>query len=736
MTSLILASNRLPIQLCADGTVEKTTGGLASALEGAGLGESYTWVGWGGPCPSEGIKTDEFQDQMRELGVEPVLLCEEEISGYYEGYSNSTLWPLVHYMTERARFEPEWIQYYRQVNHKFASTISKIAEQGATVWIHDYHLMLIPKILRENRPDLKIGFFLHTPFPSSEVFRALPERDELLEGLLGSDLIGFHTFSYLRHFISSLIRILALEVDIEGLWYKNRHIQLGVHPIGHNHIGFKKAAESDTFHMTYLSHRDHLDEGKLILSVERLDYTKGLPQKLKAIRRFLESHPEQSSKVNFVLIAVPSRRGVEEYENLTEKVQCEVSSINGEFGEVGHAPVQFLHRSFKLEEIAALYALADVCMVTPTLDGMNLVAKEFIDCKRESHRARAGVLILSEFAGAAQEMSHALLVNPHDTVTVAETIQTALTMSSKEKWERVRAMQKRLDLNHAGAWAQRFLTDLEKSSTDQCCCSSDNPIQVIGVQIRQQIDLGKKIALFLDYDGTLRPFTNTPEAAIPDAKLKQLLSDLGEHPQIELAVVSGRPRSFLDQHLGHLPIHLVAEHGFYWKLLDMDGWEQLNEHVDTNWKDIIRPRLLAATALTPGSEIEEKHSSIVWHYRQADPEFALWRAKGLLSELTSTTASLPVSVHHGQKIIEVASQQVSKGVAVERMLQLWHPRLAITAGDDVTDESMFACPTFQNSILHSLKIGSGDTRASHRTSIEGLRNLLESLVGKRHTAEH
>jgi trehalose 6-phosphate synthase/phosphatase len=733
MTSLILASNRLPIQLNPDGSLERTTGGLASALEGAGLSDDYTWVGWGGPCPSKGKKTDEFQDQMRALGVEPVLLNEDEITNYYEGYSNSTLWPLLHYMTERARFQPEWVSFYRQVNEKFAETILNIAEEGATGWIHDYHLMLLPKMLRERRPDLKIGFFLHTPFPSSEVFRALPERDELLEGLLGCDLIGFHTYNYLRHFISSLIRILGQEADMDGLWYRNRRIQLGVHPIGHNHHGFKKAAESDTFHMTYVTHRSQLDDGKLILSVERLDYTKGVPQKLKAIRHFLENHREQSSKVHFVLVAVPSRRGVEEYEALTEKVQCEVSAINGEFGEVGHAPVQFLHRSFKLEEIAALYALADVCMVTPTVDGMNLVAKEFIDCKRDSHQARPGVLILSEFAGAAQEMSHALLVNPHDTVGVANSIQTALAMPHKEKLNRVEAMQKRLDLNHAGAWAERFLSDLNEVNSDCTCCCETKPLLEIKQQLHNELDGGQKIALFIDYDGTLRPFTNKPEDAIPDEDLKKLLRDLGYHPQIELAIVSGRPRKFLEKHLGDLPLHLVAEHGFYWKLRDMDDWELLNEHVDTNWKDTIRPQLEAATALTPGSEVEEKNSAIVWHYRQADPEFALWRAKGLLSELTSTTASLPVAVHHGQKIIEVASQLVNKGVAVERMLQLWHPRLAITAGDDVTDESMFACPTFENSILHSLKIGEGDTRASQRTTIEGLRNLLESLVGNRHT---
>ena len=330
MASLILASNRLPIEILADGSLKRTTGGLASAIEGCGLGDKYTWVGWGGPQHDNSRSESEVKSSLRKLGVEPITISAEDISGYYDGYSNSTLWPILHYLQGRARFEPKWIESYRTVNAQFAKTIAEIAAPNAHVWIHDYHLMLLPKMLRELRPDIKIGFFLHTPFPSSEIFRALPERDELLNGLLGCDLIGFHTYNYLRHFISALIRILGLEADMDGLWQNNRHIRLGVYPIGHNSEGFQAAAKSENFIKMHSQHVKKLGAGKLILSVERLDYTKGLPQKLKAIRQFLHHHPEQRGLVHFVLVAVPSRCGVKEYDTLTSQVQCEAGAINGD----------------------------------------------------------------------------------------------------------------------------------------------------------------------------------------------------------------------------------------------------------------------------------------------------------------------------------------------------------------------------------------------------------------------
>ncbi|GAA5494379.1 trehalose 6-phosphate synthase/phosphatase [Rubritalea squalenifaciens DSM 18772] len=727
MCMLTLVSNRLPVRIKENGEAERTTGGLASALAGADLDGDYTWIGWSGGSKEDISDLKNYESTLQKVGVSPVLLSQEDIDGYYEGYANSTLWPLLHYMTGRARFNTDWMPVYRRVNQTFAETIAKHSSKNGQVWIHDYHLFLLPKMLRKLRPDLKIGFFLHTPFPSSEIFRALPERDEILSGLLGCDLIGFHTFGYLRHFRSSLLRILGLEGDAESLWQGNREVRFGVYPIGHNRAGFHTAMKSKQYEEALDLHNQHLNGGKLILSVERLDYTKGVPQKLAAIRHYLKNNPEMRSKVNFVIIAVPSRKGVHEYDVLTEKVQREVGAINGEFGEVGHSPIQFLHRGFPMEELAALYALADVCLVTPIVDGMNLVAKEYIDCKRAKYGARPGALILSEFAGAAQEMSHAVLVNPHNTVGVAEAMEHALAMSDDEMCSRVRAMQDRLERNDAGAWAKRFLGDLATDPREETNGIAAANLKGVRMDILEHINAGKKAAIFMDYDGTLREFTDRPQDAIPDEALCSLLDQLGNHPNLEIAIISGRPLEFLEQHLGHLNVSLVAEHGYRWKLVDQGEWQMVDSRVDTSWKEVVLPHLEAAVTLTPGSEIENKKSSIVWHYRQADPEFGLWRAKGLLSELTSITASLPVSVHHGQKIVEIASQFVNKGAAVDHLLEHWKPEVALACGDDQTDETMFSLHPKEIDHFHTIKVGTGATRAEHRTDIKGLRKLLENL---------
>lgn len=727
MAQLTLVSNRLPVKISKDGKAERTTGGLASALAGADLDGDYVWIGWGGDCVEDIDDQESYKASLAKVGVRPVLLTRAELDGYYEGYSNSTLWPLLHYMTGRARFETQWMPVYVSVNQKFAEVVAKETEENGQVWIHDYHLFLVPKILRKLRPDLKIGFFLHTPFPSSEIFRALPERNEVLEGLLGCDLIGFHTFSYLRHFRSSLLRILGVESEAEGVWQENRQVRFGVYPIGHNRIGFQQAMKSASYEQSLRTHAKKIGKGKLILSVERLDYTKGVPQKLKAIRHFLEKNPHQRSLTNFVIIAVPSRKGVEEYDKLTEDVQRQVGSINGDFGEVGHVPVQFLHRGFPVEELAALYALADVCMVTPIVDGMNLVAKEFIDCKREQYDAKPGSLLLSEFAGSAQEMSHAILVNPHDTVGVSDALKRSLEMRVEEMWLRVRAMQDRLARNDAGAWANRFLRDLNEPKETGVEDLPAASMADVGKDVLEHLSQNQKVAIFLDYDGTLRSFVDRPEDAIPDDDLSGLIDSFAATDNIQLAIVSGRPAEFLQEHFGHLDVALVAEHGYRWRLGKETEWELVNSRVDTSWKEAVLPHLEAAVTLTPGSEIENKTSSIVWHYRQADPEFGLWRAKGLLSELTSVSANLPVSVHHGQKIVEVASQLVNKGVACNLLLKMWKPDVAFAAGDDQTDETMFAIKPKNLDHFHTVKVGSGATRAEHRTTMKLLREFLEEL---------
>lgn len=724
MPKTYLVSNRLPVRIGADGKPERTTGGLASALAGAGM--DATWVGWPGISTEDIGDVDALRASMEEIGVKPVLIGAEEYEGFYEGYSNGTLWPLLHYMGERARFEDEWFGLYEQANRKFADVVLENVEDGDTVWIHDYQLFLLPQMLRESERKITVGFFLHTPFPSSEIFRALPQRSEILRGLLGADLIGFHTYNYLRHFRSALLRVLGIESEIDAVLAGGSEVKLGVYPIGHDHGGFSKALLSPGFSDSLKKHAAELAGKKLILSVERLDYTKGVPQKLRAIRFYLEANPGTTADVVFVIVAVPSRESIEEYAQLTEQVQREVGAINGDFGTVGHAPLQFLYRSFPQEELAALYALADVCLVTPLVDGMNLVAKEYIDCKSEAVGARAGVLVLSEFAGAAQEMSRAIQVNPHDARAVADAISRALAMPEDEKVQRTIIMQARIRRTDSAAWAKTFLSDLENAGANNKV--DDSPrFPNLAANLAERATTGQRVSLFLDYDGTLRDFVKDPEAAVPDEALRPLLSKLAAHPNIDIAVVSGRPATFLQKHFEGIGITLVSEHGYRWLLPGATDWHLIRDHIDTDWKAVVMPHLQQAEDQTPGSHIEEKRSSIVWHFRGSDPEFGIWQARGLLSELTEVTANLPVSVHHGKKIIEVASQLVNKGQAVKALVAQWQPQAVLTAGDDQTDETMFAIELGEGVEHTTVHVGKSPTRAARQTNIRGLRRFLENF---------
>ncbi len=725
MGKLIMVSNRLPVKIDADGTASRTTGGLASALDGVEMDVEQVWVGWPGGAEEDFEDLEKVRGELRKTGVVPVFLSQDELDGFYEGYANSTLWPLLHYMVERAKFSNDWWESYRRVNQKFADAVMEIADEGDQVWIHDYHLFLVPSMLRGSKMGLRVGFFLHTPFCTSEIFRVLPDRAELLKGVLGADVIGFHTYNYLRHFRSSLLRVLGWESETEGMWHNGREVHMGVYPIGHNHVGFEREIGKADFPDVLAKHSADIADKRLILSVERLDYTKGLPAKLAAMRRFLEMHPEKRDDVLFVLIAVPSRQGVQEYDMLTEEVQREVGAINGEFGKVGHSPVQFLHRGFPMVDLAAFYALAEICLVTPLRDGMNLVAKEFLDCQRKEFGKRPGVLILSEFAGAAQELSHSIQVNPYDVDDVAAALNRALEMGDVERWERIEMMQGRLRNQDSVAWAKRFLRDLDKVPLrDERAAIVE--LKPLAAELAAKVRAGKKLGLFLDYDGTLRGFVDVPDQAVPDKDLPGLIKDFAAFPNVSVAIVSGRPPDFLEKHLGKLGATLVVEHGYRWLDHGEGEWALFNPHVTTEWKSAVREHLDRVALLTPGSHVEEKQSALVWHYRKADPEFGAWRAKGLLDELTGMAANLPVTVHHGQKIVEISSLQVSKGAAVDFLMKSWECDIAVVAGDDQTDETMIALEP-EGIEFHAVKVGKGSTRARYRTDIVGMRVFLDEL---------
>ncbi|MEM9021406.1 MAG: bifunctional alpha,alpha-trehalose-phosphate synthase (UDP-forming)/trehalose-phosphatase [Planctomycetota bacterium] len=711
---IVNVSNRLPVKV-KDGKIQRSSGGLVSALEGVGEDIDLAWIGWpGGVADSPGEQL-QFAEQLRdEFGYFPVFLSDEQIDAYYHGLSNSSLWPLLHYNPTYFNYQYRWYETYEQVNQKFADQVCEVAEQGDLVWVHDYHLMLLPTLLRERRPDLRIGFFLHTPFPSYEVFRCHPKRDALIEGLLGADLIGFHTFGYLRHFRSSVLRLTGRESDIYTIRHETSESHIGVFPIGINWTGFQQTLESPSLAQV----RDRLArdyEGRrIVLSVERLDYTKGIPQKLQAIDTYLESNPIDRDRTVFIIIAVPSREDVGEYAALKENIELAVSRINGKYATISNIPVHFINRGVKFDELCALYALADVAMVTPLIDGMNLVAKEYIACQEDCR----GVLILSEFAGAAQELFNAVHVNPYDIDGMAWAVGEALAMDAEKKRQLMQPMRERVTKNDSKHWARQFVRALEAATTaaprDQVMPLDDSALKPFAPSD------GNK-ALFLDYDGTLRGFVNDPAKAVPEPELLEVLGVLNQREDLDLFIVSGRDGDFLDKHLGHFGFTLVGEHGYQYRRPGED-WHLLNAHADLGWMPTVREVLDLYALSTPGTHVEQKRSAIVWHYRAADPEFGQWKANELIGHLKDAIANMPASIAHGKMIVEVSSQQLNKGMAVERFTDAADYRAVLCIGDDLTDETMFR---HRQTGAVTIKVGPGTTDAEYR--VKGTKQVLQML---------
>ncbi len=707
MGSLIIVSNRLPVTIGE--TIEKSSGGLVYAMEGLSDDYDLKWVGWAGGVvddPAERTKiANELADRFNYM---PIFLSEQDADDYYTGFSNSSLWPLLHYISTYARFEEKWWQTYQEVNRLFADTVSDLARKGDTIWVHDYHLLLLPSYLRQRRPDLKIGFFLHTPFPSYELFRCHPNREELLEGVLGANLIGFQTFGYLRHFRSTILRLLGLESEIEYVPQEGHKTKIGVYPIGINSVKFLRELQSEEYRQRYRTYKDHYQDKKIVLSVERLDYTKGIPRRLDAIERYL-SETDARDDIVFIFINIPSREDVPEYQQLLEELQGKVGYINGKYATISNVPVHFIHKSVDFSELCALYSLADVALVTPFIDGMNLVAKEFLACQRET----VGVLILSEFAGAAQELPNAFIVNPYNINEVAQSLKKAQELTQAAKQKMVRPMKERVLKYDARYWADSFFRDLATEAETGQQASSSSDTSEASIEVLEPFLQMHHTAFFLDYDGTIAEIKNRPQDAVPDDAIEALFTRLENLKNKDVFLISGRKKEDMDQWFSRYRFNLIAEHGFYYKHHNAAEWIVFDNRADLSWKNQIIDIFQLYTGMTPGSIIEEKTSSVVWHYRNSDPEFGNWKAIQLVAELYEMLSNMPVEIHHGRKIVEVGSMYLNKGIVLAHFLQMNGYESVLCAGDDETDESMFRY-SGKDAKMFSIKVGRGETMAQFR----------------------
>ncbi len=582
-------------------------------------------------------------------------------------------------------FSAEQWEAYKEGNRAFCRAVAQIIEGNELIWVHDYHMMLLPRFIREHSRKAKIGFFLHIPFPSSEVFAMLPQREDVLRGLLGADLIAFHTHHYLQHFRSSLLRILGLESRIDAVDYDGRTIRFEVLPIGIAPGELTGLIEHDSETEKHMQELRSRYEGlQTIIAVDRLDYTKGIPQRMRSYRRLLTQHPELAGKVVLIQIAVPSREGIGEYQELGSELNELVGEINGALATAHWTPIVYLRQGVSRPELAALYALSEVAWVTPLRDGLNLVAKEYCACKQDDN----GVLVLSEFAGAAAEMGEALLVNPYSEDSVIETVFRALHMDEAERRARLNPMRQRVLRNNVFVWADRFLEALASSA------EPGNATPLVNFsELQASYRKSASRAMIFDYDGTLVPIADNPAASKPSVDLVRNLTRLASEPGNVVAVVSGRRATDMDRWLGSVAnLYLGAEHGILFKKPSEDGWHTL-KGLDPNlqWKDKIRPILEHFVERAPGSFVEEKQFSLVWHYRRAEPEFGSWLARellALLEELLSDTDARPV---HVKKVVEVKSTWANKGEYASWLLDERGPaEFVLAVGDDETDEDMFS----------------------------------------------
>jgi trehalose 6-phosphate synthase/phosphatase len=585
-------------------------------------------------------------------------------------------------------------------------------------------------MVREQRPELSIGFFLHIPFPSFEIFRTLPWRMEILRGLLGADLIGFHTYDYERHFLSSVRRLLGLEVTFNEIHLEGRVAKVDSFPMGIDYKKFREAAlrhaaleegeESDLQRRLNL-HKASTPEAKFFLSIDRLDYTKGIAKRLKAFEYFLQKYPQYREKVRLIILAVPSRSKVPQYRRLKKEIDELVGRINGELSTVSWTPIWYFYRSLEFENLIDLYTTCDIAWLTPIRDGMNLVAKEYIATRTD----QSGVLILSEMAGAANELHEALLINPNNFEQIALALHQAINMPLEEQVARNTPMQKRLERYDVERWAQDFMDSLlAQKQQDAPYVASKLTLDHIDTLMEQYRKARNRI-LFLDYDGTLAGFKNDPSKVVPDAELIALLDALNAHARTDVFLISGRDKETLGHWFDGKKYSMIVEHGVW---ISENGKEfQLLENVKNDWMPKIRPVLESFVDRTPGSFIEDKNYSLAWHYRNTDPDFGQKRASELNTVLTSLIANDDLSVLNGNKVVEIKSSNVNKGRAAMRMVARKPYDFIFAIGDDWTDEFMF-----QELPREAVTVKVGRMKTQARYYLEGIgavRELLRHFAG-------
>lgn len=723
MGKTIIISNRLPVTVTKNGnsfTLKASEGGLATGLGSVIKGEDMLWIGWPGISVEEEAEISEINTLLSEQKLIPVFLNAVEIKEYYEGFSNEVLWPIFHYYAStHANYKQSNWDYYKKVNKKFCEALAHYAKPDDVIWIHDYQLLLLPELIRAIYPNISIGFFLHIPFPSVELFRLLPWRNELLNGMLGADLLGFHTFNDVRHFLESATQFLPVTSSANTITLDDRILIAEPFPMGidsekYNSLPSQDGVKKNLEELVRVS-----QNRRTILCIDRLDYSKGIPQRLQAFERLLIKHPEYIGKVVLHMIVVPSRDKVAQYKELKKLIDRKVGEINSRHRTIDWNPINYFYRSLPIEELSALYAHADVCMVTPMRDGMNLVSKEYVASRIDE----TGVLILSEMAGASKELVDAIIVNPSNVDSVTEAIKLALEMPEIEQTRRMKLMRAVVSKFSVSHWVKLFMERLLEIKEIQDSMHTRKIGEHAEQIIKSHYDKSQKRIIFLDYDGTLVNFSSEINSVSPDADLYDLLNELISDPRNFVVLISGRGHQNLEDWFPQAGINLIAEHGAWHRRGNI--WEN-HPGLDDQWKKDIYPLLERFVDRTPGAFIEEKDYSLVWHYRKVEKGFGELRTSEMVNNIKYLINDRGLQILSGNKVVEIKNIEINKGKASLGQIHNKDYDFILAIGDDHTDEDIFKSLP-DNAV--TIKVGSQMSSAKYfLPDPRSVRKLLRNLA--------
>jgi trehalose 6-phosphate synthase/phosphatase len=722
---MIVVSNRLPVDYDRgpDGETQwkSSPGGLVTALEPVMRAADGAWIGW------TGVADREFEPFEHDgISIIPVPLSADELEEYYEGFSNDTLWPLYHDVIAPPSFHREWWEAYVRVNRRFAEAAARAASDGAVVWVQDYQLQLVPRMLRESRPDLVIGFFNHIPFPAYGIYSQLPWRRQVVDGLLGADVIGFQRAADAGNFSRAVRRLFGYTtrgtiIDVPDGRSGTRRVVARHFPISIDAAGFEEIARRPAVQERAREIRESLGNPETImLGVDRLDYTKGIRHRLKAFGELLRDGRASVQDTTLVQVASPSRERVETYRQLRDEIELTVGRLNGDYSTLGHQAIAYLHHGYPREEMVALYLAADVMLVTALRDGMNLVAKEYVACRFDDD----GVLLLSEFTGASDELRQAVLVNPHDIEGLKDAMVEAVRMPKRERTRRMRALRKRVRDNDVANWSARFLETLTGAGIIRP--GVPDPLRAALARIAES----ERLLVALDFDGTLAPLVDRPEDARATVRARAAIERLATSDDTRVAIVSGRALESLNQ-VASPPDHtlLSGSHGVE---LQLDAGVATIDLRDAELAKLDRLSTIVEEVATgaEGAWIERKPAGLALHTRRLDSSAGTALQHAARERVDAEL--IGITVRTGKAVLEFAVRSSDKGESLTRLRQHVGATATIYVGDDITDEDAFATLDADDV---GVKVGQGKSVATYRVrSPEDVAELLERLADARDAA--